>query len=134
MQADGFHNPPFGKGGGGGGDSDSERSIKMNDRFSLYFYFFTFHDCWYFFLKPNISCMFQIPPLPLTSNGNMPNPQATGNTNKDIGQGKKRCWPRNCLKINRWEGVELFTPVSQVARLNLHFPPESVAGGTTSNG
>ena len=35
MQADGFHNPPFGKGGGGGGDSDSERSIKMNDRFSL---------------------------------------------------------------------------------------------------
>ena len=44
MQADGFHNPPFGKGGGGGGDSDSERSIKMNDRFSLYFYFFTFHD------------------------------------------------------------------------------------------
>ena len=32
MQADGFHNPPFGKGGGGGGDSDSERSIKMNDR------------------------------------------------------------------------------------------------------
>ena len=44
MQADGFHNPPFGKGGGGGGDSDSERSIKMNDRFSLYFYFFTVHD------------------------------------------------------------------------------------------
>ena len=34
MQADGFHNPPFGGGKGGGGDSDSERSIKMNDRSS----------------------------------------------------------------------------------------------------
>lgn len=30
MQADGFHNPPFGK--GGGDDSDSGRSIKINDR------------------------------------------------------------------------------------------------------
>ena len=35
MQADGFHNPPFGGGKGGGGDSDSERSIKMNDRSSM---------------------------------------------------------------------------------------------------
>ena len=34
MQADGFHNSPFG--GGGGGDSDSERSLKLNDRKGFY--------------------------------------------------------------------------------------------------
>ena len=135
MQADGFHNPPFGKGGGGGGDSDSERSIKMNDRFSLYFYFFTFHDGWYFFLKPKMSYMFQITPSPppLTSNGNMPNPQATGNTNKDIGQGKKGVGLEIAWKSIVGKGLN-YSRVSQVARLNLHFPAESVAGGTTSNG
>ena len=33
MQADGFHNSPFGQ---GGGDSDSERSLKLNDREGFY--------------------------------------------------------------------------------------------------
>ena len=32
MQADGFHNSPFGQ----GGDSDSERSLKLNDRKGFY--------------------------------------------------------------------------------------------------